>query len=118
MLYLSNASEEIKKQKYEKASESLWESVAEAIKAALMARKGFRIKRHRGLRKAARKLSREYGDEDIYVIFCEAESFHSNFYEMSLEKEGVMISFERIRMLIGKVLDIARSELIKLIKPC
>lgn len=116
LLYLNNASEEIGKQKYEKASEFLWGSVAEALKAVLMARKGFRIKSHGELWDVARELSKEYCDEDIYVVFREANSLHSNFYEVSLKEEDVMISFERVRILVGKLLDIARFELIKLTK--
>jgi len=116
LLYLNNANEEIKKKNYEKASEFLWGSVAEALKALLMARKGFKIKSHSEFWDVARELSKEYGDKDIYIVFREANSLHSNFYEVSLKEEDVMISFEHIRMLVGKLLNITRSELIKLVK--
>ncbi len=116
LLYLNNALEEINKQNYEKAGEFLWGSVAEALKALQMARKGLRVKRHREFWDIARELSREYADESIYVIFREANSLHSNFYEASLKEEDVKISFERVRILVGKLFDITRSELTKLLR--
>ena len=116
LLYLNNANEEIKKKNYEKASGFLWGSVAEALKALLMARKGFRIRSRSEFWDVARELSKEYGDKDIYIVFHEANSLHSNFYEVSLKEEDVMINFEHIRMLVGKLLNITRSELIKLVK--
>ena len=113
-LYLENAHKEIGRQEYEKASELLWGSVAEALKAVLMARKGLKIKAHGELWEAARDLARELGDESIYTIFREANSLHSNFYEVRLGKEDVEDSFERVRLLVGKLLDIARAELARL----
>jgi len=116
LLYLDNAVEEAKKQEYEKASEFLWGSVAEALKALLMARKGFRIKSHTEFWDVARELARELADEDIYVVFREANSLHSNFYEVRLKEEDVMISLERVRMLVGKLLEITRSELTRVVE--
>jgi hypothetical protein len=46
------------KRNYEKASKFLWGSVAEALKALLMARKGFKIKSHSEFWDVARELSK------------------------------------------------------------
>lgn len=114
LLYLDNARDEIERQEYEKASEFLWGSVAEALKAVLMVRKGLRIKSHGEFWSLARELAKELGDEGVYTTFREADSLHSNFYEVRLEKEDVESSFERIRLLVGRLLDIVRSELARL----
>lgn len=63
---------------------------------------GLRIRSHGELWDVAGELAMEYGDEDFYVVFREANSLHSNFYEAGLRKEDVMISFKRVRMLVGE----------------
>lgn len=101
--YLENAFEALNKEDYDKASEFLWGSVAEAIKA-VAASKGVTLRSHVELWDWARMISKELGDENIYNAFFKANSLHSNFYEVRLKPEDVLIAVDSIRYFVGKLL--------------
>ena len=107
--YLENAAEELSRGELEKASEHMWGAVAEAIKCVLAARKGVVVVRHAELRRYARELARETGDPEIFRAFREAESLHSNFYEAVLEEEDLLAHFDSVRLLVSKLLELARE---------
>jgi len=107
--YLENAAEELSRGELEKASEHMWGAVAEAIKCVLAARKGVVVARHAELRRYARELARETGDPEIFRAFREAESLHSNFYEAVLEEEDLLAHFDSVRLLVSKLLELARE---------
>lgn len=107
--YLENAAEELSRGELEKASEYMWGAVAEALKCVLAARKGLIVTKHAELRRHARELAMETGDPDIFRAFREAESLHSNFYEAALEEEDVLAHFESVRLLVAKLLELARG---------
>lgn len=109
--YLSNAFEELNKGEGEKASEFLWGSVAEALKAFFMARKGLEIKSHGEFWNIARELEREFPGEGIYTLFREANSLHSNFYEAKLKVKDIESSFEQLRLFLSRFYEIVRREL-------
>lgn len=100
--YLENASKFIKVGNSEKASEFLWGSMAEAIKAAA-ASKGIQLKSHRELRNYAIGLAKELGDESIRNSFLHAQSLHSNFYETGLLMDDVVICTEEVRATVDKL---------------
>jgi HEPN domain-containing protein len=109
--YLENAYAELQKGEVEKSGELLWGSVAEALKAFMMARKGLLIKEHREFRRIARELAKECADESISQVVAEADSLHSNFYEARLEIDDLRCAFERIRFLVEKLKNLTIREL-------
>lgn len=100
--YLGNASKFIRVGNSEKASEFLWGSMAEAIKAAA-ASKAIQLASHRELRNYAIGLAKELGDESIRNSFLHAQSLHSNFYETGLLMEDVAMCAEEVRATVNKL---------------
>lgn len=100
--YLENASRFIKVGNSEKASEFLWGSMAEAMKAVAASR-GIQLKSHRELRNYAIGLAKELADESIRNTFLHAQSLHSNFYETGLLMEDVAICAEEVRATMNKL---------------
>lgn len=107
--YLDNARSELSNGELEKAGEFLWGSFAQALKALAMAKKSVEIRTHSELWDLARSAAKELGDESIYTGFREANSLHSNFYEVRLGKEDLEISIERIRRQVAKLIKLARE---------
>ncbi|GAH82404.1 unnamed protein product, partial [marine sediment metagenome] len=99
--YLENAYKSIDAGDSEKASEFLWGSMAEAIKA-VAATKGVTFRGHRQLWDYAESLSKELDDKSIFDSFLHANSLHSNFYESELELKDVIRIADEVRMTVGK----------------
>ena len=102
--YLRNASKLIDAGDSEKASEFLWGSMAQAIKAVVAA-KGVTFRKHRLLWEYAETLAKELEDKSIYDSFVHAYSLHSNFYESDLELKDVCRIAEDVRATVGKLLS-------------
>lgn len=100
--YFENALRFIDEGDAEKASEFVWGSVAEALKA-VAASKQIRIKSHKDLRDYAVELAKTLQDESIKNTFDRAQSLHSNFYETGLMLEDVAIAAENVRATIAKL---------------
>jgi hypothetical protein len=109
MHYLENAYKFIDAGDAEKASEFLWGSMAQAIKA-VAATKELALKSHRDLWDYADALSKELGDKSIYDSFLHANSLHSNFYECELELKDVIRVAEEVRTTIAKLLSLIPTE--------
>ena len=107
--YLENAYRFIDAGDSEKASEFLWGSMAQAIKA-VAAIKGATLKSHRQLWDYAESLSKDLEDKSIYDAFLHANSLHSNFYECELELKDVIRIAEEVRMTIEKLLSLIDKE--------
>lgn len=107
--YLENAFRFTEAGDAEKASEFLWGSIAQAIKA-VAASKEIRLKSHRDLRDYAMELAKAFQDESIKNTFYHAQSLHSNFYETGLLMEDVAISAEDVRKVVGKLLSLIPEE--------
>jgi hypothetical protein len=107
--YLENAFKSINAGDVEKASEFLWGSMAEAVKA-VAAIKGVKLKGHRLLRDYAERLSKELGDNSIFDHFLHAESLHSNFYECELELRDVIRVAEEVRSTVLKLFSYIPEE--------
>lgn len=107
--YLENAYKFISAGDAEKASEFLWGSMAEAIKA-VAAIKGVTFRGHRQVRDYAENLAKELGDNSIFAHFLHAESLHSNFYECELELGDVIRVAEEVRSTVDKLLRLLPKE--------
>ena len=102
--YLRNASKSIDVGDSEKASEFLWGSMTQAIKAVVAA-KGVTFRKHRLLWEYAESLAKELEDKSIYDSFVHAYSLHSNFYESDLELKDVRRLAADVRIAVGKLLS-------------
>lgn len=107
--YLKNASRSIDSGDSVKASEFLWGSMAQALKA-VAASKGELLKNHRRIWDCAEGLTKELGDKSIYDAFLHANFLHSNFYESDLELRDVRRIAEEIRVAVGKLLGLLARE--------
>ena len=107
--YLSNAYISLERNEVEKASEFLWGSMAEAIKA-VAALKGEELHSHRRIQEYMVRLSRELGDRDLFDALRDANSLHMNFYESGLTREDVLTSVVTIRYAVGKLLGLIPRE--------
>jgi hypothetical protein len=110
--YLQNAYVALEQNELEKASEFLWGSMAQAIKA-FAAFKGEHLPSHAAIWKYVTELSRELGNPALFDAFRDADSLHKNFYESGLTREIVLLSEERIRYAIGMLLDMIPREALK-----
>jgi len=106
--YFENALGAIEAGNAEKASEFLWGSMAQALKA-VAARKGALLKSHGELRKYASELAKELEDDSILRNFRGAESLHRNFYEFGFELEDVRVLAEDLREAVAKLLRLAEE---------
>ena len=109
MHYLENAFRFIEAGDAEKASEFLWGSMAQALKAVAASR-GISLRTHERLKRYAMDLAKERQDENIKNAFYRAQSLHSNFYETGLLIEDVAISAEDVRAVVGKLLSLIPEE--------
>lgn len=103
--YLKNASRFIDAGDTEKASEFLWGSMAQAVKA-LASSKGIQLKTHNQIRKYINSATRELGDKSIYDTFIKANFLHGNFYESELDMEDIRLMGDDIREGVEKLLDL------------
>ena len=102
--YLENAFLSMEAGNVEKASEFLWGSMAEALKAVAASRSR-ELRHHREIGEYARELARQLGDEAISDVFGNASYLHTNFYEAELTIEEVYTYASRIKAIIGKLFD-------------
>jgi hypothetical protein len=107
--YLRNASKFIDTGDSAKASEFLWGSLVEALKALALS-KGIRLEKHREIWNYVESLTKELEDKNIYDVFLHANSLHKNFYEFELELKDVRRMAEDIRMTVGKLLSFIPEE--------
>lgn len=107
--YLGNAFGYIEAGDSAKASEFLWGSIAEALKA-VAATKGISLNSHGGLRSYAMELTKEQKDDSIFRTFRDAESLHRNFYEFGFGLEDVHILAKEVREVVSKLLKLASQE--------
>jgi hypothetical protein len=70
------------------ASEKLWGAAAHAIMAVANQR-GLDHGTHRAMINSARQIAVEVDDERLRVGIAEAQHFHSNFYNKTMEPEDV-----------------------------
>ncbi len=107
--YFENALKSIDAGDKEKASEFLWGSMAQALKA-LAASKGIWLGRHDDIRKYAMESAKALKDETIWHAFEHAQSLHSNFYESGLTLEDVLMGAEEVKTALAKLLTLIPNE--------
>lgn len=107
--YLRNASKFIDAGDSEKASEFLWGSMAQALKA-VAAIKGLHLKNHRQIWDFAEGLAKDPQNKIIYDAFLHANLLHTNFYEAELELKDVRGIAEEIKRAIGRLLSLIPEE--------
>ncbi len=110
--YLKNASKFIDAGDSAKASEFLWGSMAEALKALALS-KGIRLEKHSAIWNYIESLTKELEDKNIYDVFLHANSLHKNFYEFELELKDVRRIAEDVRMTVGKLLGLIPEEALR-----
>ena len=103
--YFRNALKFIQNNETEKAGEFLWGSVAEIMKAAA-ASKGIELKTHAELWNYAQALAKELEDNAVYDTFSKANALHSNFYEIRLPPQEILVKMEEVKKLLSKMLDL------------
>ena len=107
--YYKNALEFIEGGKAEKASEFLWGSMSQALKAVASSR-GIRLRSHRQIRDYAAALARALRDKSIWHAFNTAQSLHSNFYESGLLLEDVIMGAEDVKTVVAKLFRLIHEE--------
>ena len=107
--YLLNASKFIDAGDSEKASEFLWGSLAEALKALALS-KGIYLRKHHQIWNYAETLTKELEDKSIYDTFLHANTLHINFYESDLELRDVRRMAEDVKTTVGKLLRLIPRE--------
>lgn len=107
--YFENALKFIDKGDAEKASELLWGSMSQALKAVAAA-KAIQLRTHRQIRDFAFGVTKTLSDENIWNAFEKAQSLHSNFYECGLLLEDVQIATKSIKAAVDKLLKLIPQE--------
>ncbi len=102
--YFENALRYIEAGDSEKASEFLWGSMSQALKA-VAANRGIQLKSHNDIRNYTREVTRAMQDDSIWHAFTTAQSLHSNFYETGLILEDVAVGAKEVKEAIGKLFD-------------
>ena len=107
--YFENALHFIETSDAEKASEFLWGSMSQSLKA-FAAYAGKKLRSHDDIRRFALKLTKELKNESIWHTFNTAQSLHSNFYESGLLLEDVVMGAESVKTVIAELLSLIPEE--------
>lgn len=84
--YLHNAGELTGKKEFRKASEMLWGTATQAVKA-LAASKGIRLYGLQDLYGFVRQVAKEKNDDTIRSTFYELHTLHTNFYDENIPED-------------------------------
>ncbi len=109
--YLENASKALMDGYPEKSGEFLWGSVATALKALAMAKKGVELNTHGKIWDLAHELARDTEDKRLYKAYLDADSLHKNFYEGELTTEYVKMLAPEIGELITRLKELVEEAL-------
>lgn len=107
--YLRNAAKFIDRGDAEKASEFLWGSIVQALKAVALS-KGFLLKNHAAIWNYVDALTKDLQNKDIRDAFVSANLLHTNFYESELELDRVRILADDIRIAVGNLLALIQQK--------
>jgi len=106
--YFENALHFIEAGDAEKASEFLWGSFTQALKA-VAASKEIILRSHGHIRNYTMELAKALKDESIKNAFISAESLHQNFYESGLTLEDVGIRVDDIKAVVARLLSLIQD---------
>ena len=104
--YFENALRSIEAGNAEKASEFLWGSMAEALKAVAASRDNIRLRGHGDVKNYAMQLASALRDDNIRYTFDKAQTLHKNFYESWLELEDVARYAEDVKTTVATLLNL------------
>jgi hypothetical protein len=109
--YLDNARKFVMKHEFAKASELLWGTIVELIKAigVLYGLDSSRLK-HKEIVDTGKRIALQLGDEDMSRFIDKAQAFHANFYEDFMNKEVFGEHYEAMIRLSKKLLDIINEK--------
>ena len=99
---LRQARDELEAGDLRQASEKGWGATAQIIKAIAEDRGRDHYAHHLLIRMAA-ELARETGESELYDLFANAQSLHTNFYENWLVRDFVVHHIDRVEQFIAKL---------------
>jgi len=109
--YLDNARDLVIKREFAKASELLWGTVVEFIKAisVLYGLDPSRLK-HKEIVETGKRIALELGDVEMSKLIDKAQAFHANFYEDFMSEEVFGEHYEAMIRLTTKLLSILNKK--------
>lgn len=93
--YFQNAQKFMRLKRFQKASELLWGTVAQTIKAHA-ALTGKQLFAHGQLKSYIRELAREKGDVGLFKDYEFVEKLHRNFYDEQIEHRDFPVYYESV----------------------
>ena len=100
--FLAQASEELERGDLRQASEKGWGAAAQIVKAAAEVR-GWEHHRHSSLFRVIDGLVEESGDGELRLLFGVAGELHSNFYDLFLSSEAIVVRLRDVGNLVDRV---------------
>lgn len=100
--YLKEARQLVEKKDYTQASEKLWGTVVEIVKA-VAAKKHVTLGTHRSIAEFVRMLEREHPELQLRMPFYYANSLHINFYEDNMPPEDVVDGLQIVSELAAEL---------------
>ena len=84
------------------AAEKGWGAASQMVKAVADER-GVEHRSHRAILFMAQQLARETGDAELDVLFDAASTLHRNFYEDTLDREGIERRLHSVEQFVDRV---------------
>lgn len=84
------------------AAEKGWGAASQMVKAVADAR-GIEHRSHRAIFLVARQLARESGDDELDDLFDAASILQQNFYEDTLDREGIERRLHSVEQFVDRV---------------
>ena len=100
--YRENADKAVAAGEFRKASELLWGSITQELKA-LAATYGIVISSHRQFFEFLRQLASEVKDIQLYLEFVELNALHKNFYDETIPSDVFPEYYRRSMDYIGRL---------------
>ena len=107
--YLAKAFAELEAGDLTQASEKGWGAAAQIVKAVADER-GMEHRSHNAVFRAAQTLAREGHGEVMEIEFVMAGDLHRNFYEGTLDYDGVALRLGRVESFVARVERLLHSE--------
>ena len=99
--YFNNLKDVLSKNEYRKASEYLWGTIAQLIKA-LAYLYGIPLGSHKSIKIFIREIATEKNDEEYFKSFLFLEKLHVNFYDEIIEPEEFQIYLKSANNFLNK----------------
>ena len=105
--YFKNAQELYAKGERAKATELVWGSVAEAVKA-LAASRGIDLRTHQSLREYVYKIAGQIRDAEFQQLFNDVEGAHRNFYQEFMKDREIQEVFAKAQEFLRRANELIR----------